>query len=98
MSDFQRFFVLKTVMFTFVLSFLGLPVFSQPNVSIPYGHEMQAAAAAGTMYNRQMTELQNAVGGVVDKSSPVVQTDSKKTKRRKSAKNGKTFIVSLWMV
>lgn len=59
--------------------FLGLPVFSQSNVSMPYGHEMQTAA--GTMYNRQMTELQN-----VEKSSPA-QTD-KKTKRRKNAKNG----------
>lgn len=63
--------------------FLGLPVFSQPNVTMPYGHEMQAAA--GTMYNRQMTELQNAVS--VDKSGPV-QTD-KKSKRRKNAKSGK---------
>lgn len=54
-----------------------------------YGHEMHqaaaAAAAAGTMYNRQMTELQNVVN--VDKNAGPVQPD-KKTKRRKTTKNG----------
>lgn len=65
--------------------FLGLPIFSQPNVALPYGHEMQAAA--GTMYNRQLSELQNATN--VDKNN-TVQPD-KKSKRRKSAKNGKCY-------
>lgn len=60
-------------------------MFSQPNVTMPYGHEMQATA--GTVYNRQITELQNAVN--VDKGSNV-QID-KKSKRRKSAKSGKYF-------
>lgn len=57
-------------------------------MALPYGHEMQAAA--GTMYNRQMSELQNAAS--VDKNS-AVQSD-KKTKRRKSAKNGEENTLS----
>lgn len=74
-------------MVVIILIVLDLPIFSQPNVTLPYGHEMQAAA--GTMYNRQMSDLQNAAN-VVDKNN-AVQSDNKKAKRRKGAKSGKSY-------
>lgn len=67
----------------------GLPIFSQPNMAIPYSHEMQATAS--TMYDRQMTELQNPAVVNSEKGAPQVQQE-KKSKRRKGAKTGESFI------
>lgn len=68
----------------------GLPIFSQPNMALPYSHEMQATTSA--MYERQMTELQNpaaaAAGASGNEKVAAQGQQEKKSKRRKSAKTG----------
>lgn len=69
----------------------GLPMFSQANVAAMQSYNQSVQGAGSTMYNRQMTELQNPAIIQGDpkgnlQSQPVQE---KKTKKRKSSKSGK---------
>ncbi|KRT81204.1 hypothetical protein AMK59_5892, partial [Oryctes borbonicus] len=62
----------------------ALPMFTQPNITIPYRDNMQQVN--NSLYGRQMTELQNA--NVLQQEKPVSmpQVQEKKTKKRKTNK------------
>lgn len=64
----------------------NLPIFSQPNMAMSYNHDMQATASS--LYNRQIAELQNQSLVTSEKNTAQVQQDTKKSKRRKTAKTG----------
>ncbi|KAI4469410.1 hypothetical protein MML48_1g12536 [Holotrichia oblita] len=61
----------------------GLPMFTQPNITIAYRDNIQVN---NSLYGRQMTELQNT--NVIQQEKPVTlpQVQEKKTKKRKSTK------------
>jgi hypothetical protein len=69
----------------------GLPIFNQPNMGIQsYNQNIQAPPSS--MYNRQITELQNSVMTNESKTTNVVQQGmEKKSKKRKSTKTGEFF-------
>lgn len=64
----------------------GLPMFTQPNITIPYRENMQVNSS---LYGRQM-ELQssNVLPPQQEKAVSLPQVSEKKTKKRKSAKTG----------
>lgn len=74
---------------TMATSSSGLPIFNQPNVTMPYSHDMQSTASS--IYNKQFSDLQS---GAAEKNS---QTQDKKSKRRRSTKSCKLLLYSLLM-
>ncbi|KAJ8978279.1 hypothetical protein NQ317_009619 [Molorchus minor] len=68
-----------------------LPMFSQANMAAVQSFNQNVQATTTSMYNRQMTELQNP--GIPSEAKTNIQaqvTQEKKTKKRKSSKNPTT--------
>ncbi|EFA00137.2 uncharacterized protein dikar [Tribolium castaneum] len=70
----------------------GLPIFNQPNMIQSYNQNMQVPTSS--MYNRQMTELQNPMSGEAKNANVAQQGSEKKSKKRKSAKTAQAASAS----
>ncbi|CAH1107566.1 unnamed protein product [Psylliodes chrysocephalus] len=69
----------------------GLPIFSQANMAALQSYNQSIQASPSALYNRQLTDFQNQ--GMLQndlKNNQQVQSEGKKTKKRKSSKNAPT--------